>query len=101
MNTATHAVRQALDVAWLLAQAGARNLVGHWALAIFSVVIAFGTWFIIQDVENPRIEGIVPPDGEQQIRVEYVNSSDDVTVVDAAFVRVRSSRSLSRIAAQQ
>lgn len=89
MNTATHAVRQALDVAWLLAQAGARNLVGHWALAIFSVVIAFGTWFIIQDVENPRIEGIVPPDGEQQIRVEYVNSSDDVTVVDAAFVRVR------------
>ena len=41
MNTATHAVRQALDVAWLLAQAGARNLVGHWALAIFSVVIAF------------------------------------------------------------
>ncbi len=89
MSTASGAIRQAIEVGWLLVQAGTRNLVGHWALALFSLLIASGTWFIIQDVENPRVEGIVPPDGEQQISVEYVNSSADVTVVDTPTVRVR------------
>ncbi len=89
MKTASGALRQVVDVSWLLVQAGTRNLVGHWSLALFSLLIACGTWFIIQDVENPRVEGIVPPDGEQQIPVEYVNSSADVTVVDTPTVRVR------------
>lgn len=32
----------------------------HWALGLFSVAAAFGIWFVIQDVENPRVEGRFP-----------------------------------------
>lgn len=89
MNSAITATRQTIEVGWLLLQASMRSLRGHWALAIFSLVAAFTVWLVIQDVENPRTEGIVPPETEQRIEVEFVNSSEDVIVVDAAFVRVR------------
>ena len=38
------------------------SLYQHWALGLFSLVAAMGIWFVIQDVENPRIEGRFPRD---------------------------------------
>jgi YbbR domain-containing protein len=97
MRAALSATRQTLEVGWLLLQASMRNLRGHWALAIFSIVAAFTIWLVIQDVENPRVEGLVPPEPEQAIQVEFVNSGPDVTVVDAAFVKVRVEARTDRI----
>jgi YbbR domain-containing protein len=89
VNSAISATRQTLAVGWLLVQASLRNLRGHWALGIFSLLAAFTIWVVIQDVENPRVEGIAPPDTEQAIQVQFVNSSPDVTVTDIPTVRVR------------
>jgi YbbR domain-containing protein len=89
MNSAIAATRQTLAVGWLLAQASLRSFRGHWALAIFSLTAAFTIWVVIQDVENPRVEGVVPPETEQFIQVQFVNSSPNVTVVDTPFVQVR------------
>ena len=36
------------------------SLYQHRALALFSVAAAFAIWFVIQDVENPRVEGRFP-----------------------------------------
>lgn len=81
--------KQTLEVGWLLSQAAGRNLVDHWAAALFSVGAAFVVWYVIQDVENPRVEAVVPIETEQAIQVEYVNLSPTVTVAEARTVRVR------------
>ena len=36
------------------------TLYKHWTLALFSLAAALGVWFVIQDVENPRVEGRFP-----------------------------------------
>lgn len=36
------------------------SLYQHWALGLFSLAVALGIWFVIQDVENPRVEGRFP-----------------------------------------
>jgi len=74
---------------WLVVRVSAANLTAHWALATFSIAAAVGIWFIIQDVDNPRVEGIAPPEGQQAIEVEFVNGSPDYIPKEAAFVRVR------------
>jgi YbbR domain-containing protein len=71
-----------LKLSWLLLRSGFSSLVEHWALAGFSLVAAFGIWFVIQDVENPRIQALVPPDPEPpSIQVTAVNGGD--YIVDA------------------
>ncbi|MEO9254238.1 MAG: CdaR family protein [Tepidiformaceae bacterium] len=69
-------------ITWLLLRSGISNFFGHWALAGFSLVAAFSIWFVIQDVENPRIQALVPPDPEPpSIQVTALNGGD--YIVDA------------------
>jgi YbbR domain-containing protein len=83
-------IRQTAAVAWGLLSASVSTLVRHWALTLFSLVAAFGVWFTIQDVENPRVEGVVPvAEVEQGIRIEAVNVPDGFIVVDPSPIHVR------------
>jgi hypothetical protein len=43
-----------------VAKATIRSVADHWMLAIFSLIAAGGIWFVIQDIENPRVEALVP-----------------------------------------
>lgn len=72
-----------------VARATVRNVVEHWALAIFSLVAAGGIWFVIQDVENPRVEALVPIEGTQGVLVTPVNLSPDFVLAQTSRVRVR------------
>lgn len=72
-----------------VAKGSVLNLYEHWALACFSLVAAFGLWFVIEDVENPRVEGFVPAEGETpSIRVEATNTGDYI-VTELQAVRVK------------
>ncbi len=74
--------RSRLKLIWLLLRSGGASLMTHWALAGFSLVAAFGIWFVIQDVENPRLQALVPPDPEPpSIEVKVFNNSD-LTIPD-------------------
>ncbi len=64
------------------------GLIGHWTLAAFSVVAAFGIWFVVQDVENPRVESTVPGIEEAPIQIEFVNVPEGLIVGEAGSVRV-------------
>lgn len=75
-----------LEVIGLLMVA-ASNVVTHWTLAGFSVVAAFGVWFVIQDVENPRVEGRVPA-SDPAIPIQTRNLGDDYLVSDLPLVHV-------------
>jgi YbbR domain-containing protein len=60
----------------------------HWALAGFSLVAAFAIWFVIQDVENPRVRAFFPPEGElASIEVEAINA-DRLIPNTTTFVRI-------------
>ena len=83
VRSATSMVR----LAWLFGRAGATSLYQNWALALFSVVVASGIWFAVQDVENPRTEDIVPYD--HSIPIEIVNRPDGVIVDDLPQVKVK------------
>jgi YbbR domain-containing protein len=67
---------------WLkLVVAIARSSVGsmyqNWALASFSLVAAFAIWFIVEDVENPRVTLRFPAEGlPAAIPVEARNAGD-------------------------
>jgi len=80
----------ALSTSWKALNAIGREVVGHWALALLSIVAASAIWFVIQDIENPRTEGVVPADpGAQGIPVEFVNVAPEFVVAETARVRVR------------
>ena len=64
------------------------GLVRHWTLTAFSVVAAFGIWFVVQDVENPRVESTVPGIEDAPIRIEFVNVPEGLIVGEAGSVRV-------------
>ena len=49
-----------LRVVRALVSGSVGSLYQHRALALFSVAAAFAIWFVIQDVENPRVEGRFP-----------------------------------------
>jgi len=49
------------------------TVVDHWALALFSLAAAFAVWFVIQDVENPRVTATFPAEGPATIPIGYVN----------------------------
>lgn len=50
-------------VALTVARGVLRSIVEHWRLSLFSIIAAFVIWFVIQDVENPRIKATFPEDG--------------------------------------
>lgn len=90
MRRSWRSVGHAAAFGWNATRAMTGNVTGHWALALFSLVAAFGVWFAIQDIENPRVEGLVPlGDTEQGVRVEALNVPDGYIVVDPQPVRVR------------
>lgn len=72
-----------------LGRAAVGSVGSHWALALFSLVTAFGIWFAVQDIENPRSEAVVPGEGEQRIRVEAINVPDGYIVLEEPRVSVR------------
>lgn len=69
-------------LSWPRAVAGAArgSLAGiydHWALALFSLAAAFAIWFVIQDVENPRVRAAFPADGQAaSIPVNAINADE-------------------------
>ncbi len=50
------------------------SLFHHRGMALFSLIAAFGVWFVIQDVENPRIQKCFPEDCTRVIPVEAINA---------------------------
>ena len=58
-----------------VARGSVASLLQHWGLALFSLVAAFAIWFVIQDVENPRVTACFPEDCRSPaIEVEAVNA---------------------------
>jgi YbbR domain-containing protein len=55
-------------------RASLASLFHHRGMAAFSLVAAFGIWFVIQDVENPRIQKCFPEDCTRVIPVEAINA---------------------------
>lgn len=71
-----------------LARGAVSSVFDHWALAGFSLVAAFGIWFVIEDVENPRVTANFPADGlPASIPVEPVNAGPYI-VADSYSVSV-------------
>ena len=65
-----------------------KGAIKNWALIIFSCAIAFIAWVVVQDYENPRIQSLVPAEGEPAIIVLPVNVPDGLIVEDLPTVRV-------------
>lgn len=63
-------------------------IVRNWLLAIFSLVAAFAIWFLVEDVENPRIEATVPGEDQAPIPVEVVNVPSGLIVDEVVPIRV-------------
>jgi YbbR domain-containing protein len=72
----------------LVARASGEAVLAHWSLALFSLAAAFGIWFVIQDVENPRVEGRVPI-SDPGIEVKPVNLGDNFLVSELPRVHVQ------------
>lgn len=82
--------RGAVTTFWVVTRALGGEISSHWGMAAVSLVSAGAIWFVIQDIENPRTEGVVPVDPtDQGIPVEFVNVSPDYVVAETARVRVR------------
>lgn len=61
-------------VATNIARGSVVGLYQHWAMALFSIAAAFAIWFVIQDVENPRVQACFPEDCSRLIPVEATNA---------------------------
>lgn len=81
--------RALLAVAGELARVGLRDLARNRWLVAVSLVAGVVLWALIQDVENPRLEAVVPADNYQPIPVEPVNLPDGLVLQEALFVRLR------------
>lgn len=75
-------LREAWQGAVLLTRAGVLTVAHSWGLAAMSFVAAFAVWFVVQDIEDPRVRAVVPGDANQYIRVEAVNLPDDYIVLN-------------------
>lgn len=60
----------------------------NWLLAIFSLVLSFAIWFLVEDVDNPRIEATVPTEDQAPIPVEVVNVPSGLIVGEVEAIRV-------------
>lgn len=87
MNGVRDFLRQFGAVGWEMTRTGVLSVGSHWALALFSIVAAFGVWMAIQDVENPLAQGVAPASGA--IAVEAVNVPDGYLVDTIPPVTVR------------
>ncbi|MEO8540084.1 MAG: CdaR family protein [bacterium] len=61
-------------VAWRVARSSVVSLYEHWPAAFFSLGAALAIWFVIQDVENPKVQATFPADGSNAIPVEAKNA---------------------------
>ncbi len=88
MNDVWVRVRPLLFTARILVVTSVLAVFRHWPLTIFSVVLAFAIWFLVEDVENPRIEATVPGEDQAAIPVEVVNVPPGLIVGEVTPIRV-------------
>ena len=88
MNDVWVRVRPLLFTARILVATAVLAVFRHWPLTIFSVVLAFAIWFLVEDVENPRIEATVPGEDQAAIPVEVVNVPPGLIVGEVTPIRV-------------
>ena len=81
-------LRPLLLTARTLAVAAVVAIFRNWLLAIFSLVLSFAIWFLVEDVENPRIEATVPTEDQAPIPVEVVNVPSGLIVGEVEAIRV-------------
>ena len=81
-------LRPLLLTARTLAVAAVMAIFRNWLLAIFSLVLSFAIWFLVEDVENPRIEATVPTEDQAPIPVEVVNVQSGLIVGEVEAIRV-------------
>ncbi len=79
--------RGAGQVATALARLAAFDVRRHWMAAVLSLLTALVLWTIIEDIENPRVEGRAPAEGG--IEVEALNIPDGYVVEALQTVLVR------------
>jgi YbbR domain-containing protein len=93
MRRAPESVTTWPGVAWRLFRGGTSSVVDHWALAGFALIAAFGIWFVIEDVENPRVTASFPAEGlPPSIPVEPLNAGPYIvtdTYTVAVVIEVR------------
>jgi YbbR domain-containing protein len=65
-----------------------RSFRDHWAQAAFSLVAAFAIWFVIQDVENPRVSVTFPDEGQPPSIVVTAENAGPYIVRENYSVRV-------------
>lgn len=66
----------------------ARSLREHWAQATFSLLAAFAIWFVVQDVENPRVSVTFPEEGQPASIVVTAENAGPFIVRESHSVRV-------------
>lgn len=89
MTWIVESLRSTAFVIWLLIRAAVNSVRSSWGLALFSVAAALLVWVVVQDVENPREEGIFPPPGESpNIVVEPRNLPDGFLILQNPAVSV-------------
>ncbi len=71
-----------------VARTSIASLYEHWALAGFSLVAAFAIWFVIEDVENPRVQGDFPPANEPASIAVNAQNTGDFIVKEITAVHV-------------
>ncbi|OAI39940.1 hypothetical protein AYO38_01190 [bacterium SCGC AG-212-C10] len=82
------AVRRTGHTMLLIGRSSAGSIVSNWGLACLSLIAAFGVWFLVQDVENPRTRAIVPGEGQPFVPVEALNVPNAYLVQDLPMVQV-------------
>ena len=88
MNDLWVRLRPLLLTARTLASATVFSLLHNWPLVLFSLVLSFAIWFLVEDVENPRIEATVPAEDQAPIPVEVVNVPSGFIVGEVTPIRV-------------
>jgi len=68
---------------------GGGSVLSHWVLACFSLVAAFGVWFVVQDVENPQVDVWVPAQTDPASIVPQAVNARDFIVSELEPVRVQ------------
>lgn len=88
MNDLWVRLRPLLLTARTLARATVLSVIHNWPLTLFSLVLSFAIWFLVEDVENPRIEATVPAEEQAAIPVEVVNVPSGLIVGEVEPIRV-------------
>lgn len=82
------AVGRVFQMAGELARLALRDLVRNRWLVLASILAGVVLWAFIEDVENPRLEAVVPSDSYQPIPVESLNLPDGLVLQESLSVRV-------------